>query len=99
MTPQQIAEFIFTGEGIPVEELTSRTRLRKYVTARQISCYLIEVYTGAIQETIATIFGRNRSMIVAYNKKIKGYIEVEKKTREKVENYERLLINRIKEEK
>lgn len=76
MIEQDIINDVADIYGITVDNILSRRRIRRYVDARAVICYLLCVIRGFSTTEVGEILNRNHSSIVYFNKKTKDWLRM-----------------------
>jgi len=74
MIEQDIISDVADIYGITVDNILSRRRIRRYVDARAVVCYLLCSIRGFSTTEVGEILNRNHSSIVYFNKKTKDWL-------------------------
>lgn len=62
--------------GITVENILSKRRIRRYVDARAVVCYLLCFTQGYSTTEAGNVLNRNHSSAVYFNKKTKDWLRM-----------------------
>ena len=93
--PDVILNIICKYYGVHPLKVKGRDRERKYVIARKMFAYFACIKNGMIQEDVAFILRKQRTVLVHYIKSIHDYLSInDEETIKDVENIEKLLIKK-----
>lgn len=77
--------------------LVSNFNDREVVEPRHISMYCMNKYQGLTLQEIGKLFNRHHSTIISSNKKVQGFIDIDKTYAAEVDNFKNHLNNCINE--
>ena len=76
MIEREIISDVADIYGITVDNILSRRRIRRYVDARAVVCYLLCFTQGFSTTEVGEVLNRSHSSIVYFNKKTKDWLRM-----------------------
>ncbi len=76
MIEQDIISDVADMYGITVDNILSRRRIRRYVDARAVVCYLLCFTQGYSTTEVGKVINRDHSSVVYFNKKTTDWLRM-----------------------
>jgi len=83
---QNIMREVCATMGVTIDQIKGRRRLREYVEARHVFCYLCREHTILPLQKIGAMINRDHATVMHSHKTIKGWIEFDQFFKELIVN-------------